>query len=59
MSFEHTGKTTFASAHRVSSALIRVEIPSIVDAEHDAVVPGVSTNDGRDVVAGAAVFQNS
>ncbi len=56
VSFEHTGKTTFASAHRVSSALIRVEIPSIVDAEHDTVVR-VSTNDGVTWSPERAVFR--
>lgn len=56
VSFKHAGKTTFVSAHHVSSALVRVEIPSVVDAEHDTVVR-VSTNDGATWSPESAVFR--
>lgn len=56
VSFKHAGKTTFVSAHHVSSALVRVEIPSVVDAEHDTIVR-VSTNDGATWSPESAVFR--
>jgi hypothetical protein len=43
--FQHAGETASTSAHFVSSALVRVEVPIDVDAEHETEVRA-SLDDG-------------
>jgi hypothetical protein len=45
ISFQHAGETALTSAHFVSSALVRVEVPIDIDAEHETEVRA-SLDDG-------------